>query len=87
MFQFASGVVYFIRNEMGEKFLNPPPFDLNEAYEESGWFTPLIFIQTLESDSIDSLLSFARIKNKTDKLRIISLGENQVNLVFSSNIS
>ncbi|CAH1394132.1 unnamed protein product, partial [Nezara viridula] len=75
--QLASGIIDFIRKEMGEQFLNPPPFDLNEAYEESAWFTPLIFIQSPESDSMDTLLSFAKIKNKTDKLRIISLGENQ----------
>lgn len=65
-------VVDFITEQIGKKFIEPPPFDLAQTYVDSTSLTPLIFILSPGSDPFASLNSFAELKKKT--INAISLG-------------
>ena len=62
----------FIKNELGDKFDNPPPFNINLSYIDSNPSIPLIFILP-GSDPLSILQTFASSKNKY--LKVISLGQ------------
>ncbi len=68
-------VTLYIVNELGEKFILPPPFDLAKIYTDSSSTSPLIFILSPGSDPFASLSSFAGIKKKN--IKPISLGQGQ----------
>jgi len=53
-----AAVKHFINKEKGEEFLNPPPFDLDLSYNDSTFFTPLIFVLP-GADPLQSLTAFA----------------------------
>jgi len=50
---------------MGNKFVEPPPFDLAKIYLDSSYLTPLIFILSPGADPFASLNSFAEKMGKT----------------------
>jgi dynein heavy chain len=58
---------------MGEKFVNPPPFDLEHSFNDSTNTTPLIFVLP-GADPLQSLTTFAIAKKKLDTMKSISLG-------------
>jgi len=59
---------------MGEEFLNPPVFDIEQSYKDSSAITPLIFMLPGE-DPMQSIMSFANMKKKGETMRTISLGQ------------
>lgn len=64
---------------MGQKYIEPPSFDLADSYKYSNCCSPLIFILSSGTDPMSSLIKFSednKIK-KTD-LITISLGQGQV---------
>jgi len=65
----------FISAQMGEKFVNPPPFDLSGSYTDSNCLSPLIFILSPGADPGTALFKFASEKNK--EIAAISLGQGQ----------
>jgi dynein heavy chain len=69
------GVSMYVVNELGEKFILPPPFDLAKIYADSSSTSPLIFILSPGSDPFASLSSFAAAKKKN--IKPISLGQGQ----------
>ncbi|EGR32330.1 hypothetical protein IMG5_087930 [Ichthyophthirius multifiliis] len=64
----------FIRQEFGDKFTNPPPFNLQLSFNDSNCSQPLVFILP-GTDPMSSLINFAQQKNKS--LKAISLGQGQ----------
>ena len=40
----------FVIDYMGQKYVEPPPFDLKACYEDSGPVTPLVFVLSTGSD-------------------------------------
>eukprot|EP00940_MAST-03C_sp_MAST-3C-sp2_P000489 g489.t1 len=69
------GVQDFIVKVMGQKFVEPPPFDLEACYNDSLPQTPLIFILSPGSDPMAALLKFSK-QRKVD-ISAISLGQGQ----------
>ncbi|KAF5300238.1 hypothetical protein FQR65_LT09192 [Abscondita terminalis] len=67
----------YVSEEMGTKFIIPPPFDIAKSYEESTCVCPLIFILSPGTDPMSALQAFADAKGFNDKLFCISLGQGQ----------
>eukprot|EP00842_Homolaphlyctis_polyrhiza_P000439 jgi/Hompol1/1396/HPOL_002693-RA len=60
-------VMEFVRSKMGQKFVEPPPFDLVASYADSNNCAPLIFILSPGADPMAG----------ANKLNAISLGQGQ----------
>ncbi|CAK9804315.1 Dynein axonemal heavy chain 7 [Anthophora plagiata] len=71
-------VQIFVEAELGEQFVEPPPFDLASSYADSNCCTPLIFILTPGTDPAQLLLAFADEQGySTNRLFYLSLGQGQ----------
>ncbi|CAM9775317.1 unnamed protein product [Chrysoparadoxa australica] len=62
---------------MGQKFVEPPPFNLRTYFEDSDINIPLIFLLSTGSDPNKDLLQLADELGMSDKLRSIALGQGQ----------
>uniref|UniRef100_A0A3Q0KRH4 Dynein axonemal heavy chain 7 n=2 Tax=Schistosoma mansoni TaxID=6183 RepID=A0A3Q0KRH4_SCHMA len=72
------GVMNYVREKLGRKFVEPPPFDLAKSYQDSSCTTPLIFILSPGADPTMALLKFATDKNFGGaRFQSISLGQGQ----------
>ena len=79
LLQVVASVVDFVRDKLGEKFVDPPPFDLAKSYSDSNASIPLIFVLSPGADPMAGLLKFAEGKGFSgDKFNAISLGQGQV---------
>ncbi|KAJ8664279.1 hypothetical protein QAD02_005941 [Eretmocerus hayati] len=68
----------YVIARMGQFFVEPPPFELADSYNDSSNVTPLIFILSPGSDPMAGLLKFAEDKGISAKsLKTISLGQGQ----------
>ncbi|XP_015588713.1 dynein heavy chain 3, axonemal [Cephus cinctus] len=74
----VAAVQRFVIHNMGESFIEPPPFDLQDSYNDSSNVSPLIFILSPGSDPMAGLIKFAEDKGIQKKnLMTISLGQGQ----------
>merc|ERR1712072_347812 len=69
------GVQKFVIAAMGEKFVRPPPFDLQACYDESSCVQPLVFVLAPGSDPMGSVLEAAEAIGR--EVGPISLGQGQ----------
>ena len=77
--QVVASVVDFVHDKLGEKFVDPPPFDLAKSYADSNSSIPLIFVLSPGADPMAGLLKFAEGKGFSgEKFNAISLGQGQV---------
>jgi len=60
---------------MGEHFINPPLFKIDDGYHSSTKVTPIIFIITPGSDPLKDLKIFTEKIGK--QLQMLSLGQGQ----------
>lgn len=68
----------FVKAELGEKFIESPPFDLKAAFQDSSNTTPIIFVLSPGADPIPYLMNLAKeVSMDGERLRIISLGQGQ----------
>ena len=68
----------YVAEEMGERFVESPPFNMGECYADSTCVAPLIFVLSPGSDPMSALLKFADEKKMGgDKFQTISLGQGQ----------
>ncbi|KAJ8944984.1 hypothetical protein NQ318_010186 [Aromia moschata] len=70
-------ITIFVRSEMDERFIRPPPFDIAVSYADSYSLCPLIFILSPGTDPMSALVKFAEDKKMSDNFRSISLGQGQ----------
>ena len=63
------------RDELGQKYIEPPPFDLEGTFADSTSTSPLVFILSPGVDPMLELLKFAESKGR--KVDSISLGQGQ----------
>ena len=68
-------VQQIVIDEMGQRFVEPPPFDLKMSYEDSSPVAPLIFILSPGADPNAALIAFA--DSFGIKLESLSLGQGQ----------
>lgn len=67
----------FVANNLGPKFVEPPPFDLDLVYTDSVPTAPLIFILSPGVDPVIMLKVKAELKGIADKFISLSLGQGQ----------
>ena len=65
----------FVSLELGDKYITPPPFDLEGTFRDSSSTSPLVFILSPGVDPMLSLIKFAEGKGR--KVDSISLGQGQ----------
>ncbi|XP_039753870.1 dynein heavy chain 3, axonemal [Pararge aegeria] len=69
-------VQHYVVEEMGETYIEPPPFDLEKSYNDSNCCSPLIFILSPGSDPMSGLVKFS-MERKVVSFETISLGQGQ----------
>ena len=62
---------------MGRKYVEPPPMNLRECYNDSSTTMPLIFILSTGSDPNKDIQLLAEGMGCTDSLKSIALGQGQ----------
>lgn len=67
----------FLAEEMGTKFIEPPPLNMKECFDDSKCYTPLIFVLTPGADPMTELIKLADELGFNNKLQAISLGQGQ----------
>lgn len=71
------GIKSFVGAELGAKFIESPPFDLEGAANDSQNATPVIFVLSPGADPIADLIQLAKSRGLNDRLKILSLGQGQ----------
>lgn len=67
----------FVSENLGGRFIEPPPFDLPGSFKDSGPTIPLVFVLSAGADPGAELFRFAEEMKFSKKLTSISLGQGQ----------
>jgi len=73
----TDAIMNFVIEKMGQKFVEPPPFDLGACYQDSSIITPLIFVLSKGSDPTKAFFEFAKTMKFDKKVKGLSLGQGQ----------
>jgi dynein heavy chain, axonemal len=72
-------VMEFVKKNLGQKFVEPPPFDLAKSFSDSHALAPIVFILSPGADPMGQLVKIAKDKGFFEKkFHFISLGQGQV---------
>jgi dynein heavy chain, axonemal len=71
------GLQGYVVEKLGQRFVEPPPFNLDECYEDASVTVPLIFVLTQGSDPTKQFMGFADQMKMGRKLNSLSLGQGQ----------
>merc|ERR1719446_925735 len=72
-----SSVITFISNQIGQRFVEPPTFDIAKSFADSLNTTPLVFILSPGTDPVADVISFAEKLGMLKRFESISLGQGQ----------
>lgn len=73
----------YITDTMGEEYITPPVISYDAIYEQTSATTPVVFILSPGSDPTSDLMKLAdRYSSSGSKLKYISLGQGQENVIF-----
>jgi dynein heavy chain len=72
-----SAVINFISHFIGQKFVEPPTFDIEKSFADSVNTTPLIFILSPGTDPVSDVITFADKLGMKNRFESISLGQGQ----------
>jgi dynein heavy chain len=72
-----SAIIEFISHELGQKFVEPPTFDITKSFADSVNTTPLIFILSPGTDPVSDVVRFAEKMGMAKRFESISLGQGQ----------
>jgi hypothetical protein len=67
----------YVTEKLGQKFVQPPLFNLVTCYADSSPTCPLIFVLSPGSDPTAALMQFAEEREMSSRLSFISLGQGQ----------
>ncbi|KAK3599709.1 hypothetical protein CHS0354_037182 [Potamilus streckersoni] len=67
----------FVRDNLGQTFVESPPVSLQTLYDDMNKVTPLVFVLSTGSDPMGAFLRFARERGYSDRILSISLGQGQ----------
>jgi len=71
-------VIEFVKKNLGQKFVEPPPFDLSKSFADSHALAPIVFILSPGADPMGQLVKIAKDKGFFEKkFHYISLGQGQ----------
>jgi dynein heavy chain len=70
----VQGIKLFVSSELGAKFIESPPFDLEGAANDSTNTTPIIFVLSPGADPIADLLALAKARGMEARIKTLSLG-------------
>ena len=59
----AYAITDFVIEIMTQKYVIPPPFNLQDCFEDSSSTSPLIFVLSAGSDPMGSIMKFSEISN------------------------
>jgi dynein heavy chain len=62
---------------LGQRFIEPPPFNLHACYKDSSPVSPLIFVLSSGADPMADLLQLADELRFNKKFEKVSLGQGQ----------
>jgi dynein heavy chain len=68
-------IIDFVSGELGQRFVEPPPFDLVGSFRDSAPTIPLVFVLSPGVDPMNALIRFA--ESKKIAIESVSLGQGQ----------
>lgn len=77
LFQAVFAATEFVIVSLGKQFVENPPVDLANLYNDMSPSTPLIFILSTGSDPMGAFQRFAKERGCLDRVESISLGQGQ----------
>ena len=73
----TAAVENYVVEKMGQKFIEPPTFDLPACFSDSDNCTPLVFVLSPGSDPIASFMKYVQEAGMAERVKTISLGSGQ----------
>jgi dynein heavy chain len=67
----------FIVNNLGQRFVEPPPLDMNQVLQDASPHMPLVFVLSAGVDPARNLIDLAKRKGMGERIKILSLGQGQ----------
>jgi dynein heavy chain len=77
MDKITDAVILFVASKIGQKFVEPPTFDIAKSYADSKNTIPLVFILSPGVDPTADVIEFAEKLGMAKRFESISLGQGQ----------
>eukprot|EP00966_Prymnesium_polylepis_P243017 5620153-Prymnesium_polylepis.1 len=73
----VQGMQKFIAANLGQRFIEPPPQDLEVCFRDASNIMPLVFVLSAGADPYEGLMKLAEKMKFAKKVQAISLGQGQ----------